>query len=170
MKTARLGLRSLALAAILSLGLTPTVALADPGGDSASGHVTDLYNQSYDFSAKSSAAGTGASGYGKVTLVYSDPDQVYSGDVTCLRVIGATLTTPATAVIGVRVTNAPIGSTTQSLLIQATDSGKFAAAPDTIFSQSYATPAPPDGACPAAVPFAGYPVIKGDITINNTLP
>jgi hypothetical protein len=165
----RRGLTSLAVAAAI-LGLGPSAALAAPGGDSASGHVTDLNDNQWDFSARSSGNGTDASGYGKVTFVFSDPNDVYSGDVTCLRVIGATLTTPATAVIGVRVTNAPIGSTIQSMVINATDSGKFSGAPDTIIGQFSTTPSPPDGACPAPLPFAGSPVIKGDITITNTLP
>ena len=170
MRVARLGFKSLALATMFSLGLVPSVAVGAGTGDSASGHVTDRFNQQYDFSAKSSAAGTGASGYGKVTFISSDPNQVYSGDVTCLRVVGATTTTPATAIMGVRVTNAPIGSTIESLIIQATDSGKFAGAPDTIFAQFLSTPAPPDGACPVPFMFLGNPVIKGDVVIDNTLP
>jgi hypothetical protein len=170
MEAARLGLRSLTLAAILSLGLVPSVAIAADGGDSASGHVTDQFNGQYDFSAKSSAVGTDASGYGKITFIGSDPNAVYSGDVTCLRVIGATLTTPATAVIGVRLTNEPVGAPYQSVIINATDTGKFSNVPDTLFAQFFLTPAPLDGACPAPAAFAGFLVIKGDITIDNTLP
>jgi hypothetical protein len=97
-----------------------------------------------------------------------DPNNVISGEVTCLRVVGGTGTTPALAKIGVKVTQAPPGDPTQSLIITASDWGKFSQAPDaanTVFSPA---PPPPDGFCPT--PGFTAPVTSGEITIHNTLP
>jgi hypothetical protein len=161
----KLGLAAACVAA-LPVVLIPS-AVAAPATDSASGHIT-IFGFKLDFSARSASNGVGATGSARVTLTISDPNQVYSGEVTCLRVVGATATTPALAVVGVKLTRVPPGATDQSLIINASDSGKFGQAPDTATTLFSSTPPPPDGFCPAPVP--GQPVADGEIVIQNTLP
>ena len=120
------------------------------------------------FDAQSNATGFDASGRVRFTNRSTDPNQVFSGEVTCLRVIAATATTPLTAVIGGVITDAPPGSPVASFIITATDQGKFATAADTFgFSLSTAPP-PPDGGC--SLPSFTSPVADGNVIIENALP
>jgi hypothetical protein len=153
--------------ALVGLGLLPTAATAAPGGDSARGHV-DTATYTLDFSARSTQTGLNASGNVRITLTSLDPNQVYAGDVTCLRVVGATATTPALAYIGAKVTQAPPGSPFSVILVDASDSGKFSGAPDTALPTFATGTPPPDGACPAPTP--ATPVADGEVVIYNTLP
>ena len=143
-------------------------SLAGHGQDSASGHVRNVFSQELDFSAKATQTGINASGRARLTLTNSDPNQVFSGEVTCLRVTGPTATAPAMASIGVRVTNPPAGSSVQSMIIFTSDGGKFSGAVDTASVTTSTLPPPPDGGCPT--PAAGVTVIEGDVTIHNTFP
>jgi hypothetical protein len=68
----------------------------------------------------------------------------------------------------VKLTKVPPGSPLQSMIIFATDGGKFSGAPDTATFGFSTAPPPPDGACPT--PFAGFPVADGEVVIHNTLP
>ena len=164
---------SLALAAAIfgALVLLPGIAAGDHGTDSARGRVNNLsgaYN--LDFSARSTGAGADASGRASLTITTSDPNQKYSGDVTCLEVTGATATVPATAVMSVRLTSVPPGSPYQSIIIAATDSGKFSGGADLAGFTFSTAPSLPDGACnPAFLPFQ-QPVADGEVVIHNTLP
>jgi hypothetical protein len=171
MQTAKLRLALAAASAALAVALMPAGAFADPGGDSASGHATvlsgTLSEQQFDFRARSSSVGTDARGQARFTVPATGG--VYSGEVTCLLVVGATSATPALASIGVKITNQPPGQPFLSFIIETSDSGKFSGAPDTAAAVFSTTPAPPDGACP--VPLAGGdPVTEGEVTIHNTLP
>jgi hypothetical protein len=154
------------LLAFALLALTPSVAVADHGTDSASGRGRIFGNTEIDFSARSSSVGTNARGRASLSFTNSDPDQTYSGEVTCLNVVGATPTTPAMATIGVLVTKAPFGSTVQSLVLSVSDGGKFSGVPDTATYFMTSAPPPPDGACPA--PFGGF-LFDGEITIHDSL-
>jgi len=159
----RIGSAFAVLAMMLVLG---GPAVADHGNDAATGKVNLFGFEQIDFSAKSSAAGTGAHGRARVTFTQSDPNEVLAGEVTCLRVVGATATTPAMASIGVLVTrNTFFGSTIQGLIIHTTDSGKFSDTPDTVALQFFAIPPPADGLCP--LPLTGSPA-DGEVTIHNT--
>ena len=160
-------LRVLAIAAAV-LSVLPAVAGAAPGGDSTSGNVT-FSGLRIDWRATSTATGFNARGYGRLTQTNADPNQTFAGDVTCLRVVGATATTPAMASIGVLLTQTPPGSFASSMIIHASDSGKFSSVPDTATTlTSFGAPPPADGACPA--PFLGAPVSTGEVVINNALP
>ena len=150
--------------AVAILPLTAAPAAADHGTDSASGHILVFGQQEFDFSARSSAFGTDSRGRATVAFTSSDPDQVYSGDVTCLRVVGTQ--TGAIASIGVRITRAPFGNTLQGMTLFVTDSGKFSQQPDGANVAFQATP-PPQDACPT--PFANTPG-DGQVTIHNTFP
>jgi hypothetical protein len=143
------------------------IAGAAPGGDSTSGNVLVGTNR-LDWNARSTATGFNARGNARFTVTASDPNQVYSGEVTCLRIVGATPTSPALASIGVLVTQAPPGSFVSSMIIFASDNGKSSPVPDTATVGLSSGPPPADGACPA--PFAGAPVSTGEVVINNELP
>ena len=153
------------LFAFALLALAPSTAVADHGADSASGRITVFASNRYEFSARSSAVGTDARGRASITFTSYDPDQEWSGEVTCLRVVSATPTTPAMATIGVLVTNAPFGSTVQGFILSVTDGGKFSGVPDTATVLSFGPLPPPDGACPA--PVTGSPG-DGEVTIHDS--
>lgn len=166
MKPRLASLRLLAIAAVV-LSALPTVAGAAPGGDSTSGNVT-VFGFRLDWNARSTATGFDARGSARLTNTNTDPNQTFSGEVTCLRVVGGTASTPALASIGVLITQAPPGSPVTSMIIFASDDGKSSQTPDTAtFQQSLGAP-PADGACP--VPFAGSPITQGSVVINNALP
>ena len=163
----RLPLHVAALAAVVAAAL-PALAGAAPAGDSTSGNVT-FSGSKLDWRARGTATGLNATGTARVIFTNTDPDQTYSGEVTCLRVVAATATTPATASVGVLLTDTPPGQGIfQSMVIFASDSGKFSPVPDTAASQITTAPPPPDGGCPT--PFAGSPVSQGEVVINNEIP
>ena len=160
---------ALGVAMLGALALLPGVAAGDHGTDSARGNV-NTSSYSLDFSAKSAGSGADASGRASLTITSSDPNAKYSGEVTCLEVTGATATAPATAVISVKLTNVPAGAPYQSMIIAATDSGKFSGGPDLAGWNLSVAPSLPDGACnPAFLPFQ-QPVADGEVVIHNTLP
>jgi len=151
-----------------ALAATPVAVGAAGGGDSASGNFT-YGNEQVDFSARASNVDTDARGRIRITNTSADPNDVYTAEVTCLRVIGATAGTPATAVAVGRIIDQPPGSPYLSILVQVQDSGKFSQVPDSGFAFFQFVPSPPDTACP--VPFTfNNPLAEGTVTIDNTLP
>jgi hypothetical protein len=163
---------ALGLLVALLVGTGVASAAGTAGQDSATGHVTDAHMITFvppvcipnppfppfctfpdpvtttadvDFSAKSSYNGTNPTGSARFTFRNEDPDQVFSGQVTCLRVVNtvATLSGPITEARG--------GSTLQvgtqpafeprSFLITAQDSGKGISNPDLIGFQLSPQPA-----------------------------
>jgi len=167
MNVRRIVIRVTPIIALFALVLGVQVASAGPNQDSAKGRVNQ-FGVIWDFSATSTATGFNASGSVRITVQNADPNQVYTGQVTCLRVVGATATTPATAFIGGVITTAPPGSFASSFVITASDSGKFANAPDTFNGFVTSSPPPPDGGCPTSG--FGSPVADGEVIINNALP
>jgi hypothetical protein len=153
---------------LAALAATPVAVGAAGGGDSASGNFT-YFNSDVDFSARASNVDTNARGRIRVTITSSDPNDVYAADVTCMRVIGATATTPATALVSGSITSQPAGQPYMSLLVQVQDSGKFSQVPDSGFVSFFTTPSPTDGLCPAPFTF-NNPLAEGSVTIDNTLP
>jgi len=170
MSLSRLGQHVAAFTVVL-MGLMSSIAVADPNGDSASGNILN-FSQEIRFNASSTNTGFGATGNARVTFTANDPNITLAGEVTCLRVLAATPTTPALATIGVLVThnNAPIGSfqsTVSSFIIFAKDSGKFSDIPDAAFASFSTAAPPPDGACPTPIdPGAA----DGSVTIHNEFP
>ena len=153
---------------LAALAATPEAVGAAGGGDSASGNVNFVSSQ-VDFSAKSTNTGTNASGRIRYTNTSTDPNLVYTADVVCLEVTGATATTPASAVVVGRITSQPAGQTAESIIVNATDWGKFAQQPDGLFAFPSSAPAPPQDTCPAPFGFVNL-VADGRVTIENTLP
>jgi hypothetical protein len=151
-----------------AISLAPATAGAAGGGDSASGNVSQ-FGQTTVFSGRSSNVNTDARGRIRVTFTNSDPNAVYTAEVTCMRVIGATATTFAMAVLSGRIVDQPPGSSILSLQVHATDSGKMSNAPDGLFVLFSGAPSPTDGLCPDPLPFSN-PVAEGQITIDNALP
>jgi len=152
----------------LALAMSPAVVGAGPNTDTASGSGT-VFSDQVDFSARSTNVNTDARGRIRVTDTGLDPNQTWTAEVTCMRVIGATATTPATVVVSGRIVDSPPGSFVQSIQVQATDAGKFANAPDSMFYQFFGTPSPPDGTCPMPITFTS-PLADGEVTISNALP
>ena len=155
-------------ALVAALFLMPASAGAAGGGDSASGHGVQ-FGTTTDFSARSSNVNTDARGKIRVTFTNNDPNDVYTAEVTCMRVVGATATTPATAVVSGRITSQPPGSNIVSILVHSADSGKFSNVPDSMIVQFSTAPSPPDGTCPVPFTFVN-PLAEGEVTIDNTLP
>ena len=157
--------RIVAAIAILALAgaALPSPAFANPqaGPDTARGHVREGHTE-HDFNAKSTNVGTNASGTAKVTFMNPDPNEVFSGEVTCLRVVGHTAT------IGVLITSQPPGFAFRSMIVHAFDSGKFSGDPEFVQTILSILPPPADGACPTWA--GGLLVTKGDIIIESTLP
>src|ERR1700741_4722882 len=112
--------RSIALLAsaalVAALFLIPTTAGAAGGGDSAIGHGVQ-FSTTVDFSARGSNVSTDARGKIRVTFTNSDPNAVYTAEVTCMNVVGATATTPAAAVVSGRITSQPPGSGVVSIQV-----------------------------------------------------
>ena len=159
---------ALLLGALVAAFVTPATAGAAGGGDSASGHGSQ-FGMTFDFSGRSSNVNTDARGRIRVTMTNQDPNDVYTAEVTCMRVVGATATTPASAVLIGRIVDQPPGQGVVSLVIHAADSGKVSNVPDSAIVGFSGAPAPPDGACPPPVQFIS-PLAEGEVTINNTLP
>jgi hypothetical protein len=153
---------------LLALTLSPGVAGAASNTDSASGNV-NFASQQIDFSARSTNVNTDASGRIRLTFTAFDPNQVYVAEVTCMRVVGATETTAATVVISGRITQQPPGGTAQSIIVNASDSGKFSNVADGAFAFTSSTPSPPDSMCPAPIGFVNT-VADGEVVIKNALP
>jgi hypothetical protein len=148
----------LALGMLVALLAATGVASAagTAGQDSATGHVTDAngitlippppgcppqfcpteqssVSADVDFSAKSSFNGTNPSGSARFTFRNEDPDQVLSGQVTCLNVQGgfATLSGPITESRGGSTLIAGgVAFEPRSFVITAFDQGKFSTNPD----------------------------------------
>lgn len=158
------------LATAVLLLAAPATVSADHGPDSARGRGTLFLQLEVDFSARSTSTGQSASGHATFKNTIFDPNATWRGEVTCLRVVGATATTPATFYLVARVTAAPPGSLDQSIHVFGTDSGKFAGAPDTL--EAFTDPAPPnpDGTCPTTFPFGSRPLADGEVVVHNTLP
>ena len=158
-----------ATAAALAISLAaPMVMLADSGSDTvrARGMLQLIWDVS--LSAKSTSTGLNASGHATFSNTLFDPDASFRGEVTCLRVVGATATTPATFYAVARVIDAPPGSISQSIHIFGTDSGKFGQFPDTL--EAFDSAAPPTDTCPTSFPYASRPLADGEVVIDNTLP
>jgi hypothetical protein len=151
-----------------ALAATPVAVGAAGGGDSASGNFMYGFYK-VDFSARASNVDTDARGRIRLTDASRDPNAVYTAEVTCLRVIGATSATPATAVVVGRIIDQPPGSPWMSIYVQVQDSGKFSAVPDSGIGFPETTLSPPDGTCPAPFDFVN-PLAEGTVTIDNTLP
>ena len=155
-------------ALVAALAAPVAAASAAGGGDSASGQGTQ-FGTTFDFSGRSSNVNTDARGRIRLTNTSSDPNDVYTAEVTCMRVVGATATTPAMAVLIGRIVDQPAGSGALSIQVHAADHGKFSNVPDAANVFLSGTPAPPDGSCPAPFQFIS-PLADGTNTINNTLP
>ena len=155
-------------ALVAALFLIPATAGAAGGGDSASGHSTE-FGTITDFSARSSNVNTDARGRIRVTFANSDPNDVYTAEVTCMKVVGATATMPARVVVSGRIVSQPPGSSVVSIQVHASDSGKFSNVPDSMDVFFFGTPSPPDGTCPVPFTFVS-PLADGEVVIQNTLP
>src|SRR5215212_5336046 len=151
------------LVALLVVGTGVASAAGTAGQDSATGHVTDatmvtvvqqppvcfpfpigcipqppqqfVNTADVDFSARSSFNGTNPTGSARFTFRSEDPNQVFTGEVTCLNVQGgfATLSGPITEARG--GSTLAVGEQTfepRSFVITAIDSGKFSPNPDLI--------------------------------------
>ena len=153
---------------LVALAVAPAAVSAGNNTDSASGRGT-FFGTDFDFSARSTNVNTDARGRIRLTDTGSDPNRVFTAEVTCMRVVGATATTPAAVVLSGRITDQPAGSAALSLIVHATDSGKFSNAPDTISVFASSTPSPPDGACPPPATFLS-PLADGEVVIKNSLP
>jgi hypothetical protein len=147
----------------LLVGTGVSSAAGNAGQDSATGHVTDatmitvvqqppvcfpfpigcipqppqqfVNIADVDFSAKSSFNGTNPTGSARFTFRNEDPDQVFTGEVTCLNVQGgfASLSGPITEARG--GSTLTVGGQTfepRSFQIDAFDTGKFSTTPDSI--------------------------------------
>jgi hypothetical protein len=161
-------LLGLAAAGLAVLVFGAGAASGNHGTDSASGHVNNLAGFDIDFSARSSNVGTDARGRARFTLTSSDPNQSFTGEVTCLRVVGGTGSTPAMASIGGIVTDQSAGLTFSAFTLFVSDDGKFSQTVDTLGFIIYGFLPPLEDLCPP--PSAGVPVADGEITIHNTFP
>jgi hypothetical protein len=173
------------IALLVSVAASADTASAAPAArDFARGRINlvafnTVSQANVDFSAESSATGTGASGTYKETFASSDPNFVVSGEVTCLKVGSGTDATGNVATIGGVVTKGGerVGvfdpatgtiSPAQGFLLFTSDSGKFAPQPDTFQRQFTLAPVPPDG-CGAPTPGI-LRVADGEVIIQNALP
>ena len=140
-------------------------AVAASGSDVAKGHGTTFFGDPFDFSATASFSDVGARGSVRLDTAPGATEYTFYGNVTCLRVVGNL------AVIGASVTNIspPVAAfgTVRSVLLWASDGGKFGSTPDTMTWVSSSSPAPPDGACPG--PLAAPPISSGDIVISDAI-
>jgi hypothetical protein len=184
---------ALGLLVALLVGTGVASAAGNAGQDSATGHVSDAngftlippppgcppqfcpplqssVTADVDFSAKSSFNGTNPSGSARFTFRNEDPDQVFTGEVTCLSVQGgsATLSGPITEARG--------GSTLtaggqvfepRSFVITAFDQGKFNPNPDFLGFVLSSQPAT-DVTCNTQGAPAS-PVREGDVVVKDAL-
>jgi hypothetical protein len=151
---------SLALLVSMVLAASATGAPGAGGGnnDSASGTVN--FGSFYDtFSAKSSSLGTDAQGSWKRTNTTSDPNQIITGDIRCLRVVGDTFEAR-----GVIVDVHPGAFFAQGFVLRGSDSGKFSSAPDTYLASFTPTPQLEDS---CLLPTPGSIVQNGEIVVKD---
>jgi len=165
---------ALALGLVSVLGsLLPNAALAASKNDTTRGKYTSPTGfglVSVDFSAQSSPVGTESKG--RIQWRLAESGTVVTGEVTCLRVVAATDSSPSLAMIGGRVTKIqggtnPFCPTCQGFLLSVSDGGQGASAGDTEFYEFVPT-VPPQDTCPEPTP--GVPLTNGEIIIDNALP
>ena len=184
------------LVALLVVGTGVASAAGNAGQDSATGHATDatmitvvqqpcipspfgcifqpplqfINTADVDFSAKSSYNGTNPTGSARFTFRNEDPDQQFSGQVTCLDVQGgiARLSGPITEARG--GSTLTVGTQTfepRSFVITAFDSGKFSTQPDSIGFVLSPQPAT-DVTCTTSFTQAS-PVRDGEVVVKDSL-
>jgi hypothetical protein len=184
------------LVALLVVGTGVASAAGTAGQDSATGHVTDatmitvvpqpciptpfgcifqppqqfVNTADVDFSAKSSYNGTNPTGSARFTFRNEDPDQVFTGQVTCLDVQGgfARLSGPITEARG--GSTLTVGTQTfepRSFVITALDSGKFSTNPDALGFVLSSAPAT-DVTCTTSFTQTS-PVRDGDVVVKDSL-
>ena len=189
---------ALGLLVALLVGTGVAGAAGNAGQDSATGHVTDatmitsipqpctpipvppfclpqppqqvVTTADVDFSAKSSFNGTKPTGSARFTFRNEDPDQVFTGEVTCLNVQGgfATLSGPITEARG--GSTLTVGEQVfepRSFVITAIDSGKFNPNPDLIGFELYPLPAT-DVTCTTSSTQTS-PVREGEVVVKDSL-
>jgi hypothetical protein len=184
------------LVALLVVGTGVASAAGNAGQDSATGHVTDatmitsipqpplctplgcfpqppqqvVTTADVDFSAKSSYNGTNPTGSARFTFPNEDPDQVFTGEVTCLNVQGgfARLSGPITqARGGSTVTVGGQAFEPRSFVITAIDSGKFSTNPDALGFVLSSAPAT-DVTCTTSSTQTS-PVRDGEVVVKDSL-
>jgi hypothetical protein len=184
---------ALGLLVALLVGTGMANAAGNAGQDSATGHVTDAngftlippppgcppqfcpslqssVTADLDFSAKSSFNGTNPSGSARFTFRNEDPDQVFSGEVTCLSVQGgsANLSGPITeARGGSTLTAGGQPFEPRSFVITAFDRGKFSPDPDFAGFVLSSAPATEVNCNTQGAPVA--PVREGDVVVRDAL-
>jgi hypothetical protein len=188
---------ALGLLVALLVGTGVASAAGTAGQDSATGHVTDatmvtsiqqpcipvppfgcipqptlqvVTTADVDFSARSSYNGTNPSGSARFTLRNEDPDQVFTGEVTCLNVQGgfARLSGPITESRG--GSTLTVGTQQfepRSFVITAQDSGKFSTQPDSVGFVLSPQPAT-DVTCTTQFTQAS-PVREGEVVVKDSL-
>jgi hypothetical protein len=186
------------LVALLVVGTGVASAAGTAGQDSATGHVTDatmvtvvqqppvcfpfpvgcipqppqqfVNAADVDFSAKSSYNGTNPTGSARFTFRNEDPDQQFSGEVTCLDVQGgfARLSGPITeARGGSTLTVGTQAFEPRSFVITAFDSGKFSTQPDSI--GFVLSPQPATDVTCTTQGTQTSPVRDGDVVVKDSL-
>jgi hypothetical protein len=189
---------ALGLLVALLVGTGVASAAGNAGQDSATGHVTDatmitsipqpctpipfppfcqpqppqqvVTTADVNFSARSSFNGTNPTGSARFTFRNEDPDQVFTGEVTCLNVQGgfAILSGPITEARG--GSTLTVGEQTfepRSFVIQAVDSGKFSTNPDLIGFELSPQPAT-EVTCTTQFPQTSQ-VREGDVVVKDSL-
>jgi hypothetical protein len=187
---------ALGLLVALLVGTGVASAAGNAGQDSATGHVTDatmitlipqpcipspfgcvpqpplqfVNTADVDFSARSSFNGTNPTGSARFTFRSEDPNQVFTGEVTCLNVQGgfATLSGPITEARG--GSTLTVGEQTfepRSFVITAIDSGKFSPNPDLIGFELSPQPAS-DVTCTTSSTQTS-PVRDGEVVVKDSL-
>ena len=149
--------------AVTLLAFPGVATAARSGNDYASGDVFEG-GAHWRFSATSNFNGTQPSGFVRLTLANNDPNTVVTGSVTCLRVVGNTawIIAEVTDIRGTGVNPA----FTNSMLINATDSGKFGTSPDTFGGVLTPTPATV-ASCVFTEPQS--PVVNGEVVVSDAL-
>jgi hypothetical protein len=144
--------------------VVPAAAEAGANRDVAKGNGRDFFGPQFYFSATSSPLGTDPSGRVALGFLGTGQEVTFYGQVTCLRVLGGG------AAIGGRVTRIepPVAlfTGTQSFLIQAFDSGKFATFADTVQYSVSTAPPPPEAGCPFPT-FFTFPIGEGEIIVQD---
>jgi len=180
------------LVALLVVGTGVASAAGNAGQDSATGRVTDAggftvipfpcepffcppspssnVTADVDFSAKSSYNGTNPTGSARFTFRNEDPDQVFTGEVTCLVVQGgsAALSGPITEARG--GSTLPAGGQVfepRSFVITAFDQGKFNPNPDFLGFVLSSQPATDVTCNTQGAPQS--PVREGDVVVKDAL-
>lgn len=151
---------ALTLALLLSLVVGVGVAYADHGTDYARGTVDRGFDE-WRFSASSNFNGTDPRGHVRVIFENQDPNLVITGEVTCLLVVGNT----ASIIAEVTDVRGGVFPSARSLIVSATDSGKFSNLPDTF--QGFVSSQPATNVCPPPSPFQS-PVLDGEVVIHDS--